>query len=221
MILEPHAYLRPFVFHSGAFGLSPRTRGLRVRVAILVLEWRDDGAFSGGDTSKRGIVLRTASFTQHHGSSLLTKAKANANYMSGVFAREEAQDSGADDAMILDRDGFVTETSGANLFAILRGVICTPPLDSVLEGVTRDTVMSLAGRLGHKVIERRMTRDDIYAADEVFLTGTAVEITPVREVDGRSIGNGSVGTFTAKMQAMFAELVRGRSADQREWLTRI
>jgi branched-chain amino acid aminotransferase len=152
---------------------------------------------------------------------LLTKAKANANYMSGVLAREEAQDCGADEAMILDRDGFVTETSGANIFAVLRGVLCTAPLDSVLEGVTRDTVSTLAESLGKRVVERRMTRDDIYTADEVFLTGTAAEVTPVREVDGRRIGQGAPGELTAQIQRMYADIVRGRSEDRLEWLSRI
>ena len=215
------AYIRPFVYHSGTFGLSPRTRGLRVRVAIMALEWRDDGAFAGGEAATRGITLRTSSFTHHHGSSLLTKAKANGNYISGVLAREEAQDAGADEAMLLDREGFVTETSGANLFAVLRGVVCTPPLDSVLEGVTRATVMTLLESLGTRVVERRMTRDDIYTADEVFLTGTAAEVTPIRAVDGRQIGGGVPGELTRRVQSMYVNLVRGRSPDRLEWLTRI
>jgi branched-chain amino acid aminotransferase len=215
------AYLRPFIFHSGTFGLSPRTRGLRVRVAIMALAWSDDGAFAGGEGKTRGITLRTASFSHPHGSSALTKAKANANYLSGVLAREEAQDCGADEAMLLDREGFVTETSGANLFAVLRGVVCTPPLDSVLEGVTRATVISLLESVGTKVVERRMTRDDIYAADEVFLTGTAAEITPIREVDGRAIGSGAPGDITRRVQGMYTDAVRGRAPDRHEWLTRI
>jgi branched-chain amino acid aminotransferase len=215
------AYIRPFVFHSGTFGLSPRIRGLRVRVAVMAIEWRDNGAFAGGEAATRGISLRTSSFTRHDGSSVLTKAKANGNYMSGILAREEAQDSGADEALLLDRSGFVTETSGANLFAVLRGTVCTPPLDCVLEGVTRDTVMSLAEGLGKKVVERRLTRDDVYTADEVFLTGTAAEVTPIREVDGRRIGNGKPGEFTTRIQRMYADLVRGRRDERREWLTRI
>jgi branched-chain amino acid aminotransferase len=123
--------------------------------------------------------------------------------------------------MLLDQDGFVTETSGANLFAVVRGVVCTPPLDSVLEGVTRDTVITLAKTLGQKVVERRLSRDDIYTAEEVFLTGTAAEITPVREVDGRRIGNGAPGDFTLRMQGIFQDYVRGRAADTHEWLARV
>ncbi len=215
------AYIRPFIFHSGTFGLSPRTRGLRVRVAIMALAWRDDGAFAATEAKARGITLRTSSFTHHHGSSVLSRAKANANYLSGVLAREEAQDCGADEALLLDREGFVTETSGANLFAVLRGVVCTPPLDSVLEGVTRATVISLLDSVGTKVVERRMTRDDIYTADEVFLSGTAAEITPIREVDGRQIGSGAPGEITRRLQNAYADLVRGRAPDRLEWLTRI
>jgi branched-chain amino acid aminotransferase len=212
-------YLRPFVFHAGMAGLSPRTSGLRVRVAIMALEWRDDGAFGRADGAERGIAVRTSSFVRSSG--LLTKAKANANYMTGILAREEARQSGVDDALLLDGCGFVAETSAANVFIVRDGAICTPPLESVLEGITRATVVALAGALGYKLIERRVTRDDVYVADEAFLTGTATEITPVRELDGRSIGGGVRGPITARLQALYADVVRGRSDKFREWLTRV
>lgn len=214
------SYLRPFIFHSGLLGISPRVRGLRIRVAVLALEWRDDGAF-GEEIKTRGIRLRTSSYTQHHASSMLVKAKANGNYMSGILAREEAQDCGADEALMLDRDGFVTETCGANIFALLRGQLCTPPLDSVLEGVTRDTVIALAKSLGMTVIERRLTRDDIYSAEEAFLTGTAAEITAVRELDGRAIGTGKCGEITTGIQTAYQNLVRRREDRYPEWFTAI
>jgi branched-chain amino acid aminotransferase len=214
------AYIRPFVFHAGTLGLSPRIAGLRVRVAIMALEWRDDGAFGRAETSGRGIVLRTATFTRHHANSLLTKAKANGNYMNGILAREEAHQNGADDALLLDRDGCVTEASGANVFIVSRGAIFTPPLESVLEGITRDSIMVLADMVGRPVVEGRMTRDEVYVADEVFLTGTAAEITPVRELDGRTIGNGMRGEITEQLQTMYTDLTRARSDYRREWLTR-
>lgn len=213
------AYLRPFVFHAGMAGLSPRTSGLRVRVAIMALEWRDDGAFGRADGAERGIALRSSSFARSGASGLLTKAKANANYMGGILAREEARHCGADDALLLDRDGLVTESSAANVFIVRDGAIYTPPLESVLEGVTRDSLFVLAGALGHKVVERRLTRDDVYVADEAFLTGTASEITPVRELDGRPIGGGVRGPITARLQALYADVTRGRSDHFRDWLT--
>jgi branched-chain amino acid aminotransferase len=214
------AYIRPFIFHGGMLGLAPRIQGLRVHVAILALEWRDDGAFSSSEAARRGIALRTASFTRPQASSLLAKAKANANYMSGILAREEAREHGADDAILLDRDGCVTETSGANVFVVQRGVIYTPPREMVLEGITRDTVFALAGVLGKTVTERRMTREDLYVADEVFVTGTAAEVTPVRELDGRRIGRGAPGEVSEKLRAMYGELVRGRGDHFQQWLTR-
>jgi branched-chain amino acid aminotransferase len=215
------AYLRPFVFHTGPAGLAPRVGGLRVRVAVMALEWRDDAAFDRSDAAKRGIALRTASFTRQHASSLLAKAKANGNYMNGILAREEAQHGGADDALLLDRDGMITETSGANVFVVRGGALFTPPLESVLEGITRDSIMVLAGMLGISVMERRMTRDELYIADEVFVTGTAAEVTPVRELDGRTIGDGAQGPLTARLQRLYADVTRGRSDQCRDWLTRI
>jgi branched-chain amino acid aminotransferase len=216
-----NAYLRPFVFHGGVGGLSPSIRGLRVRVVIMSLEWSDDGAFSAGDGSRQGITLRTSSFTRPSASSQLARAKANANYIGGILAREEARQLGADDAILLDQNGFVTETSGANLFVVQRDALYTPPRESVLEGITRDTVVTMAKMLGKQVIERRMTRDDLYVGDEVFLTGTAAEVTPVREIDGRTIGGGGYGELTQKIAAMYADFVRGRRNEFSEWLTRI
>jgi branched-chain amino acid aminotransferase len=215
------AYLRPFVFHAGTPGLSPRTRGLSVRVAIMALEWRDDGAFAHAEGPGRGITLRTATFTRNHANSLFAKAKANGNYMNAILAREEARETGADDALLLDREGFVIEASAANVFIVRAGTLFTPPIEAALEGITRDTVIALAGMRGWNVLERRMTRDELYVADEVFLTGTAAELTPVREVDGRKIGAGGCGTVTAQLRSMYADLVRGRSDQRRDWITSI
>jgi branched-chain amino acid aminotransferase len=213
------AYLRPFVFYGGIMGLGPRTRGLTVHVAVLALEWKDDGAY-GAAAKQRGLSLRCSSLVRSHVGSLLTKAKANANYMNGIMALQEAHACGADDVLMLDAQGYVTETSGANLFVVRGGALHTPPLEGVLEGVTRDTIMQLAAELGISVSERRMTREDVYTADEAFVTGTAVEVTKVRELDGRSIGRGAQ-PITERFMALYSEHVRGQAGRSREWLTAI
>jgi branched-chain amino acid aminotransferase len=214
------AYLRPFVFYVGTAGLSPRTRGLTLRVAVMALGWSEAGAHGSSESAFRGLSLRTSSFTRSHPNSLLAKAKANANYMNGILALQEAQECGADDAILLDQEGFVTETSGANVFAVRRGVLLTPPLDCVLEGITRDTIIALAAEAGLSCVERRLSRDQLYGADEVFLTGTATEVTAVREVDGRRIGNGERGPITSKLQDIYAKVVRGHGGHD-DWLTPI
>jgi branched-chain amino acid aminotransferase len=209
------AYLRPFVFYGGTRGLSRDVRGLDVHVAVLALEWKGHPAAA---PRREGVSLRTSTFTRHHGS-LLAKAKANANYMSGILALQEAQACGADEALLLDTQGFVTETSGSNVFCVQDGVIHTPPVESVLEGITRHTVIELARRAGWTVLERRLTRDELYAADEIFLTGTAAEVTPVLEFDGRPVGDEGPGPTTTKLRDMYAALTRGRDAHRPEWLT--
>jgi branched-chain amino acid aminotransferase len=216
-----NAYLRPFLFYGGLTGLSPRTRGLAVHLAVMAIEWDDSGAFGARDTATRGIALRVSSFARHHPSSVLAKAKANANYINGILALQEAEAAGADDALLLDPSGFVAETSGANVFAVRGGVVLTPPLEHALEGITRDTVITLATARGLRVVERRMSRDDLYVTDEVFLTGTASEITPVREIDGRRVGSGTRGPVTEMLQALYTDHVRGRGERRHEWLTRI
>ena len=209
------AYVRPFVFHGGISGLSPDTRQTSVHVAVLALEW------SSASPGARGISLRTSTLTRQHPNSLLLKAKANGNYINGMLALREAQASGADDALLLDQDGLATETSGANIFAVRNGVIQTPPLTSALEGITRDTVIQLADAIGTSVAERQMTRDDLYAADEIFITGTAAEVRSVREFDGRKIGSGEVGPITHQLQTQYAALVRGQASGNPRWLTHV
>ena len=212
------AYLRPFVFLGGTMGLSLRTQDLTVHVAVMSLQWVDDGAYHKDDAALRGLSLRTATFARQSRSSL-SKAKANGNYVTGILALQEARATGADEALMLDENGFATEASGANLFVVRQGSIWTTPVESVLDGVTRDTVMALASEAGWPVIERRMTREEIYVADEVFLTGTAAEITPVREFDGRRIGTGERGPITARIQSKYSALVRGLGEHHAEWLT--
>jgi branched-chain amino acid aminotransferase len=214
------AYVRPFVFCSGTLGLSPHTRDLRVHVAILALEWKDDGAYRAQERARRGLSLCTVSLTRNHPNSLCSKAKANGNYMNSILALREAQSCGADEALLLDHSGFVTEASGANIFLVRDGTLYTPPRESVLEGITRDTVFSLAAARGWAVTERRTTRDEVYVADEVFLTGTAAEITAIGEVDGRRIGTGRAGPITTHLQETYSALVRGRQTDEHGWLSR-
>lgn len=213
------AYLRPFIFYGGAMGLAPTTRGLTIHAAVIALEWRGGSDASAG--KKRSVTLRTTAFARQRSASTLHKAKANANYITGMLAQQDAHASGADDALLLDQDGYVTETTGANLFVVRDGRVQTPPCESILEGVTRATVFELVRRTGWDVTERRLARDDVYTADEVFLTGTAVEITAVREVDGRRIGSGEAGPLTERLQKSYAALVRGRAEHSEEWLTRI
>jgi branched-chain amino acid aminotransferase len=212
-----NAYLRPFVFYGGVQGLSPRARSAEVHVAVMAVGWGESDA----EAAKRSLTLRTASFTRHHPNSLLSKAKANGNYMNGILAVREAIAAGADDALLLDQGGYATETSGANLFIVRGTSLQTPSLESALDGITRDTVIELASAHGLRIQERRMTRDELYGADEAFLTGTATEIAAISEIDGRRIGTAPRGPVTEKLQAMFASLVRGRSDRHREWLTSV
>lgn len=208
------AYLRPFVFLDGVAGIRPCSRDLSVHVAILGVDWRAGEARRGP-----GVTLKSSSFTRHPATSLLSKAKANGNYVGGMLALEEAQANGADDALLLDQNGLVTETSGANLFIVRDGELLTPPLSCVLDGITRDTVIGLATEAGLCVSERQLTRDEVYVADEMFLTGTASEVTPVLRVDGRPIGDGAPGPVTERLRDAYCASVRGHGRDHRGWLT--
>jgi branched-chain amino acid aminotransferase len=213
------AYLRPFAFCGGTLGLSPQVSDLALHLVVLAVGWDEAGVHGRSEADARGVSLRTSSFIRPSPSSVLAKAKANANYMTSMLASREARDAGADDALLLDHQGFVSETSSANVFAVHGGTLVTPPLQSVLEGVTRATVLDLAEGAALRAVERPLCRDELYVADEVFLTGTATELTPVREIDGRRIGGGKRGPVTARLQDMYAALVRGR-AGREDWLTR-
>lgn len=212
------AYLRPFVFLDGFLGLRPSSRDLSVRVAVLAVAWQSSDT-GQGSRAARGLTLKTSSFLRHPPNTLLSKAKANGNYLGGMLALEEAQSSGADDAVLLDQNGFVTETTGANLFLVKEGALFTPPVSSVLDGVTRDTVFTLAKAAGLAVSECPLTRDELYVADEAFITGTAAEVSAIAEVDGRPIGTAAVGPITRRLQTMYAAHVRGRGEGHPEWLT--
>ena len=208
-------YIRPMCFY-GAEGMGLRADKLQTHVMVAAWEW---GAYMGEENLKRGIRVRTSSFTRHHVNIMMCKAKANANYLNSMLALNEALASGCDEAMLLDAEGYVAEGSGENIFIVRNGKIYTPELTSALDGITRDTIITLAGEIGVPVVEKRITRDEVYIADEAFFTGTAAEVTPIREVDGRMIGAGSRGPITERLQTMYFDQVHGRRSEYPEWLT--
>jgi branched-chain amino acid aminotransferase len=169
---------------------------------------------------ENGIRIKTSSYTRHHPNIAMTKAKANGNYINSMLALQEALTDGYDEALLLDVDGFVAEGSGENIFVIRDGIIYTPDLSSALAGITRDSIFEIAKDMGYKVIEKRITRDEIYCADEAFFTGTAAEVTPIRELDNRTIGNGSRGEITKKIQATYFDCVYGRNPNYQKWLVK-
>jgi branched-chain amino acid aminotransferase len=210
-------YLRPMAFYGAeAMGISAKT--LSTHVIVAAWPW---GAYLGQEALEHGIRVKTSSFSRHHVNITMCKAKANGNYMNSILAHREAETDGYDEALLLDVDGFVAEGSGENIFIIRKGKMYTPDLTSALEGITRDTIIQLAGEMGLPVIEKRITRDEVYSADEAFFTGTAAEVTPIRELDNRAIGNGDRGPVTAQLQAKYFDCVQGRSPDHAAWLSHI
>lgn len=209
------AYLRPMAFY-GAEGMGLRADNLKVHVMVAAWTW---GAYMGAENLEKGIKVATSSFTRHHPNISMTKAKANGAYMNSMLALQEAIRHGCDEALLLDKEGYVSEGSGENFFMVRDGVIYTPLLTSALDGITRKTIMQLAAEMGYSVIERNITRDEVYIADEAFFTGTAAEVTPIRELDGRSIGSGSRGPITQAIQARYFALVQGKDKDYAEWRT--
>jgi len=210
-------YLRPMAFYGAeAMGISAKT--LSTHVIVAAWPW---GAYLGQEALEKGIRVKTSSFSRHHVNITMCKAKANGNYMNSILAHREAEHDGYDEALLLDVDGFVAEGSGENIFIIRRGKLYTPDLTSALEGITRDTIIQLAGELGIPVIEKRITRDEVYAADEAFFTGTAAEVTPIRELDNRTIGEGRRGPITTKLQAMYFDCVHGRASKHADWLSHV
>ncbi len=209
------AYIRPMAFYGAeAMGISAKT--LSTHVIVAAWKW---GAYLGQEALDNGIRVKTSSFSRHHVNITMCKAKANGNYMNSILAHREAEMDGYDEALLLDVDGFVSEGSGENIFIIRKGKIYTPDLTAALEGITRDTIVQLANELGYQVIEKRITRDEVYSADEAFFTGTAAEVTPIRELDNRAIGNGTRGPVTQKLQTMYFDCVQGRSPAHEGWLT--
>ena len=209
------AYIRPMAFYGAeAMGIAAKT--LSTHVICAAWSW---GAYMGDEALTRGIRVKTSSFSRHHVNITMCKAKANGNYMNSILAHQEAAQDGYDEALLLDVDGFVAEGSGENIFLVRKGKLITPDLTSALEGITRDTIVQLAGELGIEVIEKRITRDEVYTADEAFFTGTAAEVTPIRELDNRAIGIGTRGPITEKLQALYFDVVKGKSAKHADWLT--
>ncbi|MEQ9396319.1 branched-chain amino acid transaminase [Haliea sp.] len=209
------AYLRPMCF-LGSEGMGLRADGLKTHVMVAAWEWP---SYMDPEARDRGIKVRTSSYTRHHVNITMCKAKANGNYINSMLALREALDSGAEEALMLDNEGYVAEGSGENVFVVRDGHIFTPDLTSCLDGITRNTIFALAAELGYEIRERRITRDEVYIADEAFFTGTAAEVVPIRELDGRQIGTGSRGPLTEKLQAMYFDSVRGNRPQHPEWLT--
>lgn len=210
-------YIRPIIYIGyGAMGLNPVDNP--VRVAIATWPW---GAYLGDDGLKKGIRVKISSFTRLHINITMTKSKTCGDYVNSTLAKREATAAGYDEALLLDANGFVAEGTGQNIFIVRNGELITPPLPSVLEGITRKSIMEMAGKLKLKIVERDFTRDELYIADEAFFTGTAAEVTPIREVDDRMIGNGKPGPITKKLQDLFFRIVKGDVAAYRSWLTYI
>ena len=209
------AYLRPMCFY-GSEGLGLRADNLKVHVMVAAWSW---GSYLGADGLEKGIRIKTSSFTRHHVNIAMCKAKANGQYINSMLALQEALSCGYDEALLLDPEGYVAEGSGENIFVVRDGIIYTPELTSALDGITRDTIIRLAKEFDIPLKEKRITRDEVYVADEAFFTGTAAEVTPIRELDNRAIGEGRRGPITEKLQAAYFDLVHGRGEKHLDWLT--
>ncbi len=208
-------YLRPMAFYGAeAMGISAKT--LSTHVIVAAWPW---GAYLGKEALEYGIRVKTSSFSRHHVNVTMCKAKANGNYMNSILAHREAETDGYDEALLLDVDGHVAEGSGENVFIVRRGKLFTPDLTAALEGITRDTIIRMAQEIGLEVVEKRITRDEVYSADEAFFTGTAAEVTPIRALDNRAIGSGRRGPVTEKLQSLYFDVVTGKSARHQGWLT--
>ena len=209
------AYIRPMCFY-GSEGMGLRADNLQVHCMVAAWAW---GAYLGEEGMTKGIRIRVSSFTRHHVNITMCRAKANGNYMNSMLALKEALDTGYDEALLLDAEGYVMEGSGENIFIVRDGVLYTPDLTSALDGITRKTVIALAEDEGLKVVEKRITRDEVYISDEAFFTGTAAEVTPIREVDNRAIGAGIRGPITERLQTRYFDTVHGRDGSRADWLT--
>jgi len=208
-------YIRPLAWLGyGSMGVNPS--GAPVRCMVAVWKW---GAYLGEDGLEKGIRVKVSSFTSHHPNSYMTGAKTTGNYAVSQMAKVEAIQSGFDEALMLDPEGFVTQGSGENIFLVRDGVLKTPPLHGILRGITRESILTLAREQGLKIEVETFARDEVYAADEAFFTGTAAELTPIREVDGRAIGDGTPGTITKRLQTAYFGLVHGEDESHLDWLT--
>ena len=211
------AYIRPMCFY-GTEGMGLRADKLKTHVMVAAWAW---GSYLGQAALEEGIRIKTSSFSRHHVNITMCKAKANGNYMNSMLALQEAVAAGYDEALLLDHEGYVAEGSGENIFIVRGDILYTPELSSALEGITRDTIIRFAEERGVSVREKRMTRDEVYLADEAFFTGTAAEVTPIRELDGRRIGNGRRGPLTEQLQKQYFACVSGRLEHCRAWLSAV
>lgn len=208
-------YIRPLVYIGyGAMGLYPK--GNPINIAIAAWPW---GAYLGEEGLEKGIRVKVASYIRSHVNSNMTRGKITGYYVNSQIAKKEAISCGYDEALLLDTEGYVSEGSGENIFIVRNNVLKTTPLTSILEGITRDSIITIAKDLGIEVREERFTRDEVYIADEAFFTGTAAEVTPIRELDGRTIGDGKRGKITKKLQTLFFDIVKGKNKKYISWLT--
>ena len=210
-------YLRPMCF-LGSEGMGLRADNLQTHVMVAAWPWP---SYMDPEAQNRGIAVRTSSYTRHHVNITMCKAKANGNYINSILALREAIDSGCEEALMLDNEGYVAEGSGENFFMVRDGIIYTPDLTSCLDGITRNAIFRIAADEGYEVREKRITRDEVYICDEAFFTGTAAEVVPIRELDNRTIGSGSRGPVTETLQRIYFETVRGGQARYSDWLTPI
>ncbi|MFO8035117.1 MAG: branched-chain amino acid transaminase [Anaerolineales bacterium] len=206
-------YIRPFIYMTGPLGINPDEWSPAVSIAAW--EW---GPYLGEEAIEKGIHLMVSSFTRHHINVMMTKAKVSGNYVNSAYAKALAVRSGFDEAVLLDPEGYVAECSGENIFFVNDEVLFTPPLGAILEGITRDTIITLAEDQDLQVKEEYFSRDQLYTADEVFISGTAAEVVPVREIDHRLIGQGGRGPITAQMQEAYRDVVQGRNPRYDQWL---
>ena len=211
------AYIRPLIWiGSEKMGIAAKSN--TVHVAVAAWSW---GAYLGEDGINKGIRVKTSSYSRHHVNVSMVRAKASGYYINSILANQEALTDGYDEALLLDTDGYVSEGSGENVFIVKNGKLYTPDLASCLDGITRDAVLTMARDLGYEVSEKRITRDEMYCCDEAFFTGTAAEITPIRELDNRTIGSGSRGPVTEKLQSLFFDVVNGKVPAHADWLTKV
>lgn len=209
-------YLRPMAFY-GSEAMGLHAKGLKVHLSIAAWEW---GAYLGEDGLENGIRVKTSSYNRHHINSTMAKAKTNGHYTNSIMALQEAENAGYDEALMLDTSGYVAEGSGENVFIVRRGKVYTPSLTAALEGITRDTIVELLrSDMNIEVIEKQITRDEIYTADEAFFTGTAAEVTPIKSLDDREIGMGRAGEVTKEIQSRYFDVVLGKNKDRLDWLT--
>ncbi len=209
-------YIRPLSFvGAGEMGIHPKSNPIQTIIAVW--PW---GAYLGPEALANGIRIKTSTFTRHHVNVMMTKAKASGNYINSVLAKMEAVGDGYNEALMLDTNGFVSEATGENIFIVKNKIIKTTPLTSILGGITRESIIEVAKDLGYTVVEQQFTRDELYTADEAFFTGTAAELTPIREVDNRSIGEGKAGPIALELQEHFFRIVKGGNPKYENWLTR-